>query len=113
MVNLLDGATSSFFNDQIDRKLKLENVEIRVVFEVFADKVPKTAEKCVLLLIYKKEYSVLILTLRMFLCFLEIDSFRALCTGSAGVSKKSGAQLHYKGTKLLDPFNPKPLAFTQ
>ena len=40
----------------------------RVVFELYADKVPKTAK-----------------------------NFRALCTGEKGVSKISGKPLHYKG----------------
>ncbi|TPX59418.1 hypothetical protein SpCBS45565_g07744 [Spizellomyces sp. 'palustris'] len=41
----------------------------RIVFELFADEVPKTAE-----------------------------NFRALCTGERGRSAKSGATLHYKGS---------------
>ncbi|CAD6576453.1 MAG: hypothetical protein CYPHOPRED_006006 [Cyphobasidiales sp. Tagirdzhanova-0007] len=50
----------------------------RAVFELFADRVPKTAE-----------------------------NFRALCTGSEGVSKKSGAALHYRGSimhRVIDGF---------
>ena len=41
----------------------------RVVFELFADEVPKTAE-----------------------------NFRALCTGEKGVGEKTGKPLHYKGS---------------
>ena len=41
----------------------------RVVFELFADEVPKTAE-----------------------------NFRALCTGEKGLGEKTGKQLHYKGS---------------
>ena len=41
----------------------------RVVFELFADEVPKTAE-----------------------------NFRALCTGEKGLGEKTGKNLHYKGS---------------
>jgi len=41
----------------------------RIIFELFADRVPKTAE-----------------------------NFRALCTGEKGISYKSGKRLHYKGS---------------
>ncbi|KAL7009797.1 hypothetical protein EMMF5_000705 [Cystobasidiomycetes sp. EMM_F5] len=50
----------------------------RVVFELFADAVPRTAE-----------------------------NFRALCTGELGASKKSGKLLHYKGSilhRVIDEF---------
>lgn len=50
----------------------------RVVFELYADKVPKTAE-----------------------------NFRALCTGEKGVSPRSGVPLHYKGSimhRIIDGF---------
>lgn len=43
----------------------------RVIYELFADSVPKTAE-----------------------------NFRALCTGSKGVSQVSGAPLWYKGSPM-------------
>ena len=43
----------------------------RIVFELFADRVPKTAE-----------------------------NFRALCTGERGVSPISGKKLHYKGSSF-------------
>lgn len=50
----------------------------RVVFELYADKVPKT-----------------------------VENFRALCTGEKGVSKRSGAPMHYKGSimhRVIDGF---------
>ncbi|KAK9898219.1 hypothetical protein P389DRAFT_30657 [Cystobasidium minutum MCA 4210] len=50
----------------------------RVMFELYADRVPKT-----------------------------VENFRALCTGSEGISKKSGVPLSYKGSilhRVIDGF---------
>ena len=56
----------------------------RVVFELFAHKLPRTAE-----------------------------NFRLLCTGEKGLSPISGRPLHYKGTPLpLGPHTPSPHART-
>jgi len=54
----------------------------RILFELFADIVPKTAEK----------YD-------LFWVALANDSFRALCTGEKGIGN-SGKPLHYKGSSF-------------